>query len=42
MSISSHLLVAAYLLMLVVIAAYGFHRYILLYLYIKHRHNSTS
>src|SRR4051794_30101684 len=35
----SHLLVAAYVAILLAVAFYGFHRYILLYLYLKHRNN---
>ena len=37
--IFSHLLVAAYVLVLAAVAFYGFHRYILVYLYLKHRHD---
>ncbi len=33
------LLVFAYIAVLVTIAVYGFHRYVLVYLYVKHRHN---
>jgi cellulose synthase/poly-beta-1,6-N-acetylglucosamine synthase-like glycosyltransferase len=36
---SDNLLVAVYFAVLVVIAIYGFHRYMLVYLYVKHRHN---
>src|SRR3982751_893146 len=32
-------LVAMYLGTLVAVAIYGFHRYVLVYLYLKHRHN---
>ncbi len=32
-------LVTAYLLTLLAVATYGFHRYVLVYLYIKHRHH---
>jgi cellulose synthase/poly-beta-1,6-N-acetylglucosamine synthase-like glycosyltransferase len=32
------LLVGSYLLILFLVALYGFHRYVLLYLYLKHRH----
>src|SRR3954469_17009050 len=35
----SHLLVAIYLVALALVAFYGFHRYILVYLYLKHRHD---
>lgn len=35
----SHLLVATYLVVLALVAFYGFHRYVLVYLYLKHRHN---
>ncbi|HYO10395.1 MAG TPA: glycosyltransferase [Tepidisphaeraceae bacterium] len=35
----SHLLVAAYVIVLLTIAFYGFHRYVLVYLYVKHRHD---
>ncbi len=34
-----YLLVGSYLFILCFIAFYGFHRYVLVYLYIKHRHN---
>ena len=33
------LLVFAYIGVLVTVAIYGFHRYVLVYLYVKHRHN---
>ena len=33
------LLVFAYIGVLVMVALYGFHRYVLVYLYVKHRHN---
>jgi len=33
-------LVGLYLLVLVAVAFYGFHRYVLVYLYLKHRHNA--
>ena len=33
------LLVFAYIAVLITVALYGFHRYILVYLYVKHRHN---
>src|SRR5438445_12191070 len=36
----SILLVVAYVSVLLVIAGYGFHRYVLLYLYLKHKHNT--
>src|SRR4030088_2922177 len=36
----SILLVVAYVSVLLLIASYGFHRYVLLYLYIKHKHNT--
>jgi cellulose synthase/poly-beta-1,6-N-acetylglucosamine synthase-like glycosyltransferase len=32
-------LVVAYVFVLLTVALYGFHRYILVYLYVKHRHN---
>jgi cellulose synthase/poly-beta-1,6-N-acetylglucosamine synthase-like glycosyltransferase len=37
---ASILLVVAYVSVLLLIAAYGFHRYVLLYLYLKHKHNT--
>ena len=37
---ASVLLVVAYVSVLLIIASYGFHRYILLYLYLKHKHNT--
>src|SRR4051794_8836760 len=37
---ASTLLVVAYVSVLVSIASYGFHRYVLLYLYLKHKHNT--
>src|SRR5260221_7835919 len=37
---ASTLLVVAYVSVLVAIASYGFHRYVLLYLYLKHKHNA--
>jgi cellulose synthase/poly-beta-1,6-N-acetylglucosamine synthase-like glycosyltransferase len=37
---ASTLLVVAYVSVLLLIAAYGFHRYVLLYLYLKHKHNT--
>lgn len=37
---ASMLLVVAYVAVLLLIATYGFHRYVLLYLYIKHKHNT--
>ena len=36
----SIVLVVAYVSVLLLIASYGFHRYVLLYLYIKHKHNT--
>jgi cellulose synthase/poly-beta-1,6-N-acetylglucosamine synthase-like glycosyltransferase len=39
-SLLVYLLVALYLLTLGLVALYGLHRYILLYLYLKHRHNT--
>src|SRR4051812_2505774 len=36
----SILLVVAYVSVLLLIASYGFHRYVLLYLYLKHKHNT--
>src|SRR5205823_2340953 len=38
----SHLLVAAYVAVLALVAFYGFHRYILVYLYLKHRHDGYT
>jgi cellulose synthase/poly-beta-1,6-N-acetylglucosamine synthase-like glycosyltransferase len=38
--ISDDVLVLIYLSVLCVVALYGFHRYILVYLYLKHRHNN--
>ena len=38
----SHLMVAAYVLIVGVIAFYGFHRYLLVYLYVKHRHDGYT
>src|SRR5215831_11566855 len=38
----SHLMVAAYVLIVAVIAFYGFHRYLLVYLYVKHRHDGYT
>src|SRR3954462_8661293 len=35
----SHLLVASYVTILALVAFYGFHRDILVYLYVKHRHD---
>jgi cellulose synthase/poly-beta-1,6-N-acetylglucosamine synthase-like glycosyltransferase len=35
----SHLVVTTYVLVLAVVAFYGFHRYVLVYLYLKHRHD---
>src|SRR5438874_8426965 len=35
-----HLFITVYVLILIAIAVYGLHRYVLVYLYIKHRHNS--
>ncbi len=35
----SHLLVASYVSILAAVAFYGFHRYVLVYLYLKHRHD---
>src|SRR6266700_3743689 len=37
---ASIILVIAYVAVLLLIASYGFHRYVLLYLYIKHKHNT--
>src|SRR5438874_10251131 len=37
---ASILLVIAYVSVLLLIASYGFHRYVLLYLYLKHKHNT--
>jgi cellulose synthase/poly-beta-1,6-N-acetylglucosamine synthase-like glycosyltransferase len=37
--IAGHLLVGSYLGILVAISIYGFHRYVLLYLYLKHRND---
>src|SRR3954463_9265210 len=33
-------IVVAYVSVLLFIASYGFHRYVLLYLYLKHKHNT--
>src|SRR5690349_9133115 len=41
-SVISHLLVAAYLAILFLVALYGFHRYVLLYLYRKYKHNAYT
>src|SRR6266498_4638730 len=35
-----HALVALYVVVLCTVAFYGMHRYILVYLYLKHRHNA--
>src|SRR5436190_3547652 len=35
-----HLFITVYVMILIAIAVYGFHRYVLVYLYIKHRHNT--
>lgn len=35
----SHLMVATYVVVLALVAFYGFHRYVLVYLYLKHRHD---
>src|SRR5687767_9911601 len=35
----SNILVASYVAILALVAFYGFHRYILVYLYVKHRHD---
>src|SRR3954449_11723164 len=35
-----HLFIAVYVVILIAIAVYGFHRYVLVYLYVKHRHNT--
>jgi cellulose synthase/poly-beta-1,6-N-acetylglucosamine synthase-like glycosyltransferase len=37
--LSTHVISAVYLTILGVIAVYGFHRYVLVYLYLKHRHD---
>src|SRR5260221_11557438 len=37
---ASTLLVVAYVSVLAAIASYGFHRYVLPYLYLKHKHNT--
>jgi len=37
--LSTHLISAVYLTILGVISIYGFHRYVLVYLYLKHRHD---
>src|SRR5438067_7296876 len=37
---SGLLLVVTYVTVLLFVAAYGFHRYLLLYLYVKHKHNT--
>ena len=36
---AGQLLAGTYLTILAIVALYGFHRYVLLYLYLKHRHN---
>src|SRR4051794_32236648 len=38
--LAGNLLVAFYVLILLMVATYGFHRYILLYLYRKYKHNT--
>src|SRR5438034_8836323 len=38
-NLPGHLLVGSYVLVLAAVAFYGFHRYVLVYLYLKHRHN---
>ena len=38
-SIVGNALVAFYVVILAMVAFYGFHRYVLVYLYLKHRHN---
>lgn len=38
----NELLVAIYLIVLVLLAIYGLHRFILIYLYIKHKHNTYA
>jgi cellulose synthase/poly-beta-1,6-N-acetylglucosamine synthase-like glycosyltransferase len=38
-NLPGHLLVASYVIVLALVAFYGFHRYILVYLYLKHRHD---
>src|SRR6187397_1820316 len=35
----SHVLVTCYVMILGLVAFYGFHRYVLVYLYVKHRHD---
>src|SRR5436305_7252620 len=35
-----YLFIAVYLFILVTVAVYGFHRYVLVYLYLKHRKNA--
>src|ERR1035441_94033 len=35
----SHAFIAVYIAILIVIAIYGMHRYVLVYLYFKHRHD---
>ena len=37
--LSTHAVSLVYLSILCVIALYGFHRYVLVYLYLKHRHD---
>src|SRR5580658_4423119 len=36
--LSDNLIVYVYICVLTLVAIYGFHRYVLLYLYVKHRH----
>src|SRR5678815_2378874 len=38
-NLPGHLLVGSYVVVLALVAFYGFHRYILVYLYVKHRHD---
>ncbi|MGH7214337.1 MAG: glycosyltransferase, partial [Tepidisphaeraceae bacterium] len=37
--LARHALVVSYLVVLAIVALYGFHRYVLVYLYVKHRHD---
>jgi len=41
-SVAGHLLVGSYLTILFLVAIYGFHRYVLLYLYRKYKHNAYT
>src|SRR5947208_14379762 len=41
-NVARNLLVAFYIAILLMVATYGFHRYILLYLYRKYKHNTYT